>query len=87
MDSAMIGKIMKAKQYTEERNERLQFNRFEVLFKGDHRDHVIAYDNGEWSCTCDFFRQRGVCSHTMTMERVLNGMMPDVAEVEAMAVV
>lgn len=77
MDSAMIGKIMKAKRYADERYERLQFRRFEVIFKGDHRDHLIQYDEGDWSCTCDFFKQRGVCSHTMAMERVLNGMLPD----------
>ena len=84
MDSAMISKIMKAKQYAEERN-RMHFKTFTVGFTGDHRDHTVTYDQGHLSCTCDFFTQRYVCSHTMAMERVLEGMLPAVAEPEAVA--
>lgn len=73
MDSAMIGKIMKAKQYAEER-ERIRFSDFHIQFKGDHSDYVISYHEGRWQCNCHFFAQRGVCSHTMAMERVLGGM-------------
>ena len=82
MDSAMISKIMKAKQYAEERN-RMHFRSFTVVFTGDHRDHTVHYDLGNWTCTCDFFVQRGVCSHTMAMERVLEGMLPVMVEAEA----
>lgn len=75
MDSAMISKIMKAKRYASER-ERMRFETFSVVFTGNHRDHRVTYDNGIWNCTCDFFSQRGVCSHTMAMEKVLEGMLP-----------
>ncbi len=85
MDSAMISKIMKAKQYAEERN-RMHFKTFTVVFTGDHRDHMVTYDHGQLTCTCDFFAQRSVCSHTMAMERVLEGMLPAPAEAEALAV-
>lgn len=81
MDSAMISKIMKAKQYAQER-DRMHFRSFTVVFTGDHRDHTVTYDVGRWNCNCDFFLQRGVCSHTMAMERVLEGMLPAVAEAE-----
>lgn len=74
MDSAMIGKIQKAKQYAEE-TERIIFDEFKVTISGDHNSHVVAYQNGQWGCDCDFFVTRGVCSHTMTMERVLEGML------------
>ena len=77
MDSAMIGKIQKAKQYSEEM-DRILFDEFRVTFDGDHHPHTVAYSIGHWSCDCDFFLTRGVCSHTMAMERVLTGMLrPD----------
>lgn len=81
MDSAMISKIMKAKQYAQER-DRMHFRSFTVVFTGDHRDHTVTYNAGSWNCNCDFFLQRGVCSHTMAMEKVLEGMLPAVAEAE-----
>jgi len=75
MDSGMISKIQKAKQYAQEPH-RLQFNNFEVTFKGNHSNYTVTYDNGTWSCGCDFFNKRGVCSHTMTLEKVLGVMLP-----------
>jgi hypothetical protein len=77
MDSAMIGKIQKAKQYAHE-TDRILFSQFKVTITGDHNSHVVMYNEGDWKCDCDFFVTRGACAHTMTMERVLNGMLrPD----------
>jgi len=73
MDAAMIGKIEKALQYTKE-PDRLLINSFEVTFKGDHHDHLVVYKDGAWSCDCSFFKARGVCSHIMTIERTLSGL-------------
>jgi hypothetical protein len=69
----MIGKIEKAMQYAQE-PDRVDFVRFEVRFNGDHRAHTVIYDDGQWTCDCNFFATRGVCSHIMTLERVLMGM-------------
>jgi len=79
MDSSMIGKIVKAKQYAEQR-DRISFNDFRVTLKGNHTDHVVSYDRGEWRCDCSFFAQRGVCSHTMAIERVLHEMIEPVQD-------
>ena len=76
MDSAMISKIMKAKRYADER-DRMVFKSFVVVFKGNHRDHTVTFEDNKWHCTCDFFQQRGICSHTMAMEKVLTGMLPE----------
>jgi hypothetical protein len=71
MDYGMIGKIEKARIYAEER-ERIQFQSFHVSIRGDNdKTHDVRYDRGLWHCDCDFFNSRGVCSHTMAMERVL----------------
>ena len=80
MDSGMIGKIEKAKRYAEE-PERIRFEQFRVTFQGTNSQHSVSYDHDTWHCTCNFFVTRGVCSHIMTMERVLGVMLPP----EAMA--
>ena len=74
MDYGMIGKIEKAKIYAEERADRIKFDSMRVHINGDNNAHVVTYEEGNWSCDCDFFRTRSVCSHTMTMERVLHNM-------------
>jgi hypothetical protein len=73
MDFGMIGKIEKAKMYARERN-RIHFESFEVKIEGDHRSHTLTYKAEIWQCDCDFFKSRGVCSHTMAMEKVLGEM-------------
>jgi hypothetical protein len=75
MDSGMIGKIQKSKRYAEE-PERIRFEQFLVSFEGTNSEHKIEYRNGTWQCTCNFFATRGVCSHTMAMERLLGVMLP-----------
>ena len=83
MDSGMIGKIQKAKQYAEER-ERIEFRQFSVVLHGDNHDHSVTYDEGEWQCECSYFASHGVCSHTMAMERVLDRMLRPVGEKAAL---
>lgn len=76
MDSGMVSKIDKARRYAQEK-ARVQFSQFEAVFRGDHNTYTVRYDGGAWKCGCRFFGQRGVCSHTMAMERILSGMLPD----------
>lgn len=78
MDSAMVGKIQKARHYAEE-PERVRFEQFRVTFHGTNAQHIVAYDQGAWRCTCHFFATRGVCSHTMALERLLGVMLPSEA--------
>ena len=74
MDYAMVSKMEKARYYAAER-ERFQFDRFQVTMKGNnHDEHVVTYDNGKWSCDCEFCKSHGRCSHTMALEIILHGM-------------
>lgn len=73
MDYGMIGKIEKAKRYAQERN-RFQFHSFSVSVQGDNNTHHVSYENGEWSCDCEFFKSRGRCVHTISLETILEGM-------------
>ncbi|MCA9987917.1 MAG: hypothetical protein KDE09_18665 [Anaerolineales bacterium] len=82
MDYGVIGKIEKAKMYAEQ-PDRIQFSSFKVTIQGDNDGyHTVGYDDGVWSCDCNFFGSRGYCSHTMAMERVLTVMIPTSAEAE-----
>lgn len=69
----MISKLEKAKQYAKER-DRYTFNSFRVTMDGANGPHVVLYDNGQWNCDCSFFQSRGRCSHTMSLEILLEDM-------------
>lgn len=75
MDSALVRKMQKARQYAEEKTDRVKFLRFEVEFRGNNSLHFVRYEAGQWLCDCHFFQQRGRCSHTMAMEYILEGML------------
>ncbi len=74
MDYGMIGQIAKAKHYAEERH-RVRFHAFKVSLAGDNHMHIITYsETSGWHCTSDFFRAHGWSSHTIALERILQGM-------------
>ncbi|MFM8322072.1 MAG: hypothetical protein ACKOC5_14260 [Chloroflexota bacterium] len=73
MDYGMIGKIEKAKKYAEQR-DRFHIDALTVTFNGDNNPHTITIQDGAWHCDCDFFKGRGRCSHTMALERILEGL-------------
>ncbi len=75
MNSSLIGKIEKAKVYATERH-RMEVDGLHVRFHGENSDHEVAIVDGAWRCNCDFFEGWHVCSHTMALEKVLEGMVP-----------
>ncbi|MBI4236701.1 MAG: hypothetical protein HY688_05040 [Chloroflexi bacterium] len=80
MNSSLIGKIEKARRYTDERAERISFEGFVVRFRGDNAVHRVQFKDGAFSCDCSFFPRWGTCSHTMALERILAGMVPESLE-------
>ncbi len=75
MDYGMIGKIEKAKRYAEQR-DRICIESLTVVFQGENNTHRIQFQDGTWQCDCDFFQTRNRCSHTMALEILLEGMIP-----------
>ncbi|MCL4459094.1 MAG: hypothetical protein M1136_00055 [Chloroflexi bacterium] len=75
MNSSLISKIEKARRYAQER-DRVTFTKFEVNFQGENAVHAVSYCDGLWHCDCSFFASRGVCSHTMAMQKILGEMLP-----------
>jgi len=78
MQSSLIGKIEKAKRYAQEKN-RVTFSDFSAKFRGENDDYSVSYSDGKWRCSCRFFSQWGLCSHTMAMEQMLRDMLPEEA--------
>jgi len=78
MQSSLIGKIEKAKRYAQE-TERITFSELSVKFQGEHDNYTINYQEGKWHCSCHFFSNWGLCSHTMALQRILGNMLPEEA--------
>ncbi len=74
MDSSIIGKIDKARQYAEEK-DRVNITSFAATFKGNHDQYDVRFEDGSWRCECHFFATREVCSHTMALQRILDEML------------
>ena len=77
MQSSVIGKIEKARRYAQEK-DRVTFTSFIANFKGEHDDHLVEYSAENWACSCPFFAGHGFCSHSMALQRMLEGMLPTV---------
>jgi hypothetical protein len=75
MQSSLIGKIEKAKRYAQE-TDRVTFNELSVKFRGENNNYDTGYKDGEWHCSCSFFANWGLCSHTMALEKMLTDMLP-----------
>ena len=76
MDSSIIGKIEKARQYAEEK-DRVNITSFSATFKGNHDQYDVRFENGAWRCECHFFATRDICSHTMALQRILDEMLTE----------
>ena len=76
MDSSLISQVEKSIRYAHEK-DRVRFAEFRVEVKGDNERHEVAFRQGAWTCTCRYFPSHRVCSHTMAMERLLSGMLPE----------
>lgn len=70
MDSA-ASRILKARQYAMERDQRIRVHNLEVELYGDNANHIVTYEAGIWECDCEEFALRNVCSHVMAMEEIM----------------
>jgi hypothetical protein len=79
LHSSLIGKIEKAKRYADEKDHYIEFDSFVVRFHGENSEHQVELSGSSLTCDCEFFHDYKVCSHTMALERVLDGMLPRIA--------
>ena len=64
-------RIIKAKQYFDERDERIHIESFACRFVGEHSNHLIRYVEQDWNCDCEEFALTHVCAHVMAIEKML----------------
>jgi predicted nucleic acid-binding Zn finger protein len=78
MNSSMIGKIEKAHRYARE-PERIRFQTFDAVFRGEHDEYTVRLVDGAWTCSCHTFASHsvGTCSHVMAMQQILSTMLSD----------
>lgn len=76
MDYGMIGKREKARRYAEDRG-RFHFNSFDLTFHGDNNNHHVTFNQGNYTCDCEFFVTHERCAHTMALEILFEGMLPE----------
>jgi len=74
----IVSDVKKAKRYSEE-TDRITIEQFEATFAGDNKDHTITYNDGVWTSTSSYFKTHGVGAYTMTMERVLEGLVKPIS--------
>ncbi|MDP1715357.1 MAG: hypothetical protein Q8L41_11500 [Anaerolineales bacterium] len=79
MDYGLIGKLEKAKRYAEDR-KRFRFNQFDLTFHGDNNDHHVTYDNGIFTCDCEFYLTHRRCGHSMALEILFKDMIVETVE-------
>jgi len=84
LDSGMINKIQKAKQYAAE-PERIHFTDLRVEFEGANNLHAVEFAEGSWRCDCDYFRGHQTCCHVMALDRILGVMAPQTPTVPQLA--
>ncbi len=74
MHSSMIGKIAKAKRYSEER-DRVKISGLQATFRGEHDNYTLSFNENKWECSCHYFQLQDICSHIMAVENMLSNMM------------
>jgi len=73
MDTSMINKIQKSKEYALQ-PERVTFHTLFIEFEGDNNTYQLALGADGWSCSCPGFQKYGICPHIMTIEKLFNAM-------------
>ena len=75
MYSSLIGKVQKSQIYAQEK-ERVIISDLKATFQGDHDTYELKYEAGSWHCWCKNFVSELFCSHTMAIEKMMEGLAP-----------
>lgn len=66
----VLQKVELSKKYVQEPS-RILFKNFELSFQGDHNSYTISRNGNAYTCTCPFYQEQQVCSHILTVKRLL----------------
>lgn len=62
----LLKKIEKARGYISE-PERLTVQGVSAELRSEHGRRQLSFINGKWACSCDFYKQYGICSHAIAV--------------------
>lgn len=67
----LIAKIGKASRYLQNQ-KRFTIQSDHATITTDHGLRSLMKNNGIWNCSCQFFKEHRLCSHTLAVEELLN---------------
>ncbi len=67
--SQLLKKIEKAKGYVSQ-PERFTIQDSLAELKSEHGTRKLVHSNGKWQCSCDFYKQYGICSHAIAIAEI-----------------
>lgn len=71
IDDAIELKRQRAERYAQE-PARFDLQALSATMHSNHGDRLVAFEDGRWSCTCEFFDAHETCSHIMALILVLS---------------
>jgi SWIM zinc finger len=72
-------KRAKADIYAQE-PERFMVVNLQLQMQSTHDMRSVRFEQGKWTCTCDFFKKQGTCSHVMAIQELLKHFRFDTSE-------
>lgn len=70
----LLQKIAKARKYISE-PDRFTKADSRIELQSAHGTRILTLTNGGWNCTCDFFKQYGICSHAIATSELAGQIM------------
>jgi hypothetical protein len=74
VQSALIGKIEKARRYAQQ-PERARLHSLDLAFHGEHDEYHLSLQGDDWRCSCHSFETFGLCAHIMAVQRLFEPML------------
>lgn len=66
----VAAKRVKAHRYSAE-PWRFEVSAMSVSLRSDHGERTVSLVDGTWSCSCEFFSNHKICSHTIALHDML----------------
>jgi SWIM zinc finger len=70
-DEASLRKRRKALRYAEEPS-RYELSAVRATMNSEHGVRMVEFNQGSWSCSCEFFDGHQFCSHVLALEAILS---------------
>ncbi len=67
-DPVYLSKLALSEKYHKE-VERFSYSQDRILLRSTHDIRIIQKENGHYTCTCDYFKEKDTCSHIMAVIR------------------